>query len=103
MNKKRSLSNALKQQDIEEHVVRLESKEKRTNENEKSSKRSGYVNISGWFPRELKFELEEVRLERSRKLGRRVTLQELQNEIYYCGFTYLGIDKWLRWRKKSQS
>lgn len=42
--------------------------------------RDDKVIISGWFPPAVKFELEEIRLKRSRELGRKITLQELQAE-----------------------
>ncbi len=42
--------------------------------------RQGMVNIAAWFPVRVKFELEEIRLERSRQLGRKVTMQEIQAE-----------------------
>ena len=44
--------------------------------------RRGMVNIAAWFPVRVKFELEEIRLERSRKLGRKVTSQEILAEAY---------------------
>ncbi len=44
--------------------------------------RQGMVNIAAWFPVRVKFELEEIRLERSRQLGRKVTMQEIQAEAY---------------------
>ena len=44
--------------------------------------REGRRMVSGWFPVEMTLELEELRLERSRALGRKVTLQELQEEGY---------------------
>ena len=44
--------------------------------------RTVMVNIAAWFPVRVKFELEEIRLERSRKLGRKVTSQEILAEAY---------------------
>ena len=43
--------------------------------------REGLVNIAGWFPLSVKFELDEIRIKRGRELGRRVTFQEIQNEM----------------------
>lgn len=42
--------------------------------------RDGMVNIAAWFPLAVKFELEDLRLELSRKNGRKMTLQEIQAE-----------------------
>tara|TARA_R110002126_G_scaffold185894_6_gene334568 strand:- start:795 stop:1109 length:315 start_codon:yes stop_codon:yes gene_type:complete len=42
--------------------------------------RDGMVNIAGWFPLPVKFELEDLRLELSRKQGRKLTLQEIHAE-----------------------
>jgi hypothetical protein len=52
--------------------------------------RQGLVTIAGWFPVRVKFELEEIRLERSRKLGRKVTLQEIMAEAYNDLFKKYG-------------
>jgi hypothetical protein len=52
--------------------------------------RQGMVNIAGWFPVRVKFELEEIRLERSRKLGRKVTTQEIMAEAYNDLFKKYG-------------
>ena len=52
--------------------------------------RQGMVNIAAWFPIRVKFELEEIRLERSRKLGRKVTMQEIQAEAYNDLFKKYG-------------
>lgn len=42
--------------------------------------RDGMVNIAAWFPLAVKFELEELRLKRSREIGRKITVQELMAE-----------------------
>jgi hypothetical protein len=52
--------------------------------------RKGRKMISGWFPIAVVYELEELRLQRSRKLGRKVTLQELQAEAYNDLFKKYG-------------
>ena len=52
--------------------------------------RRGMVNIAAWFPVRVKFELEEIRLERSRKLGRKVTTQEIMAEAYNDLFKKYG-------------
>jgi hypothetical protein len=52
--------------------------------------RQGMVNIAAWFPMRVKFELEEIRLERSRKLGRKVTTQEIMAEAYNDLFKKYG-------------
>ena len=52
--------------------------------------REGLVNVAAWFPVRVKFELEEIRLERSRQLGRKVTMQEIQAEAYNDLFKKYG-------------
>ena len=52
--------------------------------------REGKANISGWFPKAVQFELEELRMERSRALGRKVSLQELMGEAYNDLFKKYG-------------
>ena len=52
--------------------------------------RQGMVKVAAWFPMRVKFELEEIRLERSRKLGRKVTMQEIQAEAYNDLFKKYG-------------
>ena len=52
--------------------------------------RQGRKNIAGWFPMAVFLELEELRLERSRQLGRKVTLQDLLAEAYNDLFKKYG-------------
>lgn len=52
--------------------------------------REGHKNIAGWFPLPVFYELEELRLQRSREQGRKVTLQELQAEAYNDLFKKYG-------------
>jgi hypothetical protein len=52
--------------------------------------RNGHKNIAGWFPLAVFYELEELRLQRSRERGRKVTLQELQAEAYNDLFKKYG-------------
>lgn len=52
--------------------------------------REGHKNIAGWFPLSVFYELEELRLQRSREQGRKVTLQELQAEAYNDLFKKYG-------------
>ena len=52
--------------------------------------RNGRVNIAGWFPANVKFQLEELRLERSRKAGRMISLQDMQAEAYNDLFKKYG-------------
>ena len=52
--------------------------------------REGRRMVSGWFPLDMTLELEELRLERCRTLGRKVTLQELQAEAYNDLFKKYG-------------
>lgn len=42
--------------------------------------KEGQVSIQGWYPNAVKFTLEELRLKRSKELGRKVTSQELMGE-----------------------
>lgn len=57
---------------------------------EQRKDRQGLVTVAGWFPMRVKFELEEIRLERSRKLGRKVTMQEIMAEAYNDLFKKYG-------------
>lgn len=52
--------------------------------------RDGQKNIAGWFPMPVFYELQELRLERSKALGRNVTLQDLQAEAYNDLFKKYG-------------
>jgi hypothetical protein len=46
----------------------------------RQANRKGKRVVSAWFPDIVALELDELRLERSRALGRKVTLQEIQAE-----------------------
>ena len=54
------------------------------------SDRSDQVNVSAWFPKTVKFTLDELRIKRQRELGRRVTIQELMGEAYNDLFKKYG-------------
>ena len=56
----------------------------------RSNGRDGQKNISGWFPLAVSYELEELRLERTKALGRKVTLQDLQAEAFNDLFKKYG-------------
>ncbi|MDH3598423.1 MAG: hypothetical protein OEU26_02150 [Candidatus Tectomicrobia bacterium] len=56
----------------------------------KRQDRQGMVNIAAWFPVRVKFELEEIRLERSRHFGRKVLMQEILAEAYNDLFKKYG-------------
>ncbi len=56
----------------------------------KRQDRQGMVNIAAWFSVRVKFELEEIRLERSRQLGRKVLMQEILAEAYNDLFKKYG-------------
>lgn len=58
---------------------------------ERAASRTDLVNISGWFPKAVKFTLDELRLKRQRELGRRVTSQELMGEAYNELFKKYGM------------
>ena len=55
------------------------------------SSRAGQTNIAAWFPQEVKFTLDELRLRRQRELGRKVTIQELIGESYNDLFKKYGL------------
>ncbi len=57
----------------------------------RASSRSGQTNISAWFDPSVKLTLEELRLQRQRGLGRRVTLQELMGEAFNDIFKKYGL------------
>ena len=57
----------------------------------RKSSREGQVNISAWFDAPVKYALEELRLERQKALGRRVTLQEIAAEAYNDLFKKYGM------------
>lgn len=44
--------------------------------------RDGQTSIQGWYPNAVKYTLEELRLKRSKELGRKVTSQELMGEAF---------------------
>lgn len=46
------------------------------------SGRDGHSSIQGWYPNAVKYTLEELRLKRSKELGRKVTSQELMGEAF---------------------
>jgi antitoxin-like ribbon-helix-helix protein len=56
----------------------------------RQSDRVGKKNISAWFPLSVSLELEELRIERSRALGRKITMQELLGEAYNDLFKKYG-------------
>lgn len=58
---------------------------------ERTASRADQVNISGWFPKAVKFTLDELRIKRQRELGRRVTSQELMGEAYNELFKKYGM------------
>ena len=49
------------------------------------------TSIQGFFPPAVKFTLDELRLKRQRELGRRVTIQELQDEAINELFKKYGL------------
>ena len=53
--------------------------------------RQGRANIAAWFPMPVKFQLEELRLQLSRKRGKKVTLGQLQAEAYNDIFKKYGL------------
>lgn len=57
----------------------------------RQANREGKVNVSGWFPQAVKFQLDELRLKQSREKGRRVTLEQLQAEALNDLFKKYGM------------
>jgi antitoxin-like ribbon-helix-helix protein len=55
------------------------------------SSREGQTNIAAWFPMNVKFQLDELRLQVSRQRGRKVSLTELQAEAYNDLFKKYGM------------
>ena len=99
MTKKKDLASALQAQDEnaskQAETVVVSEKPRQANAGPKKTvkvgkTREGMVNIAGWFPTNVKFELEELRLQRSRKAGRKITLQEIQAEAYNDLFKKYG-------------
>ena len=99
MTKRKDLASALQAQDEDtskqgEAAVVSEKPRQATSVPKKTGRvgktREGMVNIAGWFPTNVKFELEELRLQRSRKAGRKITLQEIQAEAYNDLFKKYG-------------
>lgn len=94
MNKKKDLAGALRAQEEEpgkgSEAPSQTTDAPRTSEGAKASARSGLVNIAGWFPMRVKYELEELRLARRRQTGKKITLQQLQAEAYNDLFKKYG-------------
>ena len=93
--KKPNLSAALAQKNVDEQTnVPLQPPPpltKKTAPSSKQASREGMKNISAWFPVNVKFSLEELKLKRSRELGRTVTIAELQAEAYNELFKKYGM------------
>lgn len=53
--------------------------------------REGQTNIAAWFPMAVKFQLDELRVQLSRKRGKKVTLGQLQAEAYNDIFKKYGM------------
>ena len=91
----KNLAKALETQDNDENkpaqVVAPKAKESKPPAKKTAAKgREGEVTISAWFPHNVKFELEELRLELSRKAGRKVKMNELLAEAYNDLFKKYG-------------
>ena len=89
MKKKVDLASSLTKQKEQEETMLLDpepskspAKTNRKPGGKSQSQKENTVNIAGWFPMGVRLELEEIRLLRSRALGRKVTMQELQAEAY---------------------
>lgn len=96
MAKKPSLAAVLEKNEKTEDtsaVVEVSKKTPLTKRNTapKKSSRDGQTNIAAWFPIRVKFQLEELCLKKSRELGRKVTLRELQAECYNDLFKKYGL------------
>ncbi len=79
--KRRSLSAALSSAPETSAAISNQSDQPNASLPQKKNKgRESMKMVSGWFPKYVGFELDDLRLERTRALGRKVTLQELQAE-----------------------
>lgn len=58
---------------------------------ERQANRADQANVSAWFPQNVKFTLEELRLKRQRELRRKVTHQEILGEAYNDLFKKYGL------------
>lgn len=91
--KRKSLSAALEPREETKQVKSIGQKnpiKSATKPTTRQSDRVGKKNISAWFPLAVSLELEELRIERSRSLGRKLTMQELLGEAYNDLFKKYG-------------
>lgn len=82
MSKKKSLTAALSEtpaDSAESDEGKLDS-QTQTRSTSPRPDRAGKTNITGYFERPVKWELQDLATERSRALGRKVTVQELLGE-----------------------
>lgn len=81
MSKKPSLTAALSEPPAEQsQTEEKERKPAARRAAEPRPDRAGKTNITGYFDKPVKWELQDLATERSRKLGRKVTTQELLAE-----------------------
>lgn len=82
MNKKKSLTDALAEAPAPANVEPALPPEPRRSNRSSAVRpdRVGKTNVTGYFDKPVKWELQELATERSRALGRKVTTQELLAE-----------------------
>jgi hypothetical protein len=93
MSQRKSLASTLQEQEeeaiavIEAPIVkakpkRAAAKPKTAAKKEERPDRTNKVPVTGWFPQRVKLELEEIKIQKSRELGRNVKLHEIMAEAY---------------------
>ena len=90
MSKQINLAAALQNQDGKGQGSEASQPSKTAAKAKAPNSREGLANIAGWFPINVKFELDELRLELSRKAGQKITMQEIQAEAYNDLFKKYG-------------
>lgn len=80
MNKKKSLTDALSDPAPEVFVAEPPPVQRKLTSSAARPDRAGKTNVTGYFDKPVKWELQELATERSRSLGRKITSQELLAE-----------------------
>lgn len=91
--KRKSLASSLAEQEAPENSVVITEGEKKPEKpvkNQRRPDRTEKTPITGWFPHRVKLELEEIKIRKSRELGRNVKLQEVLAEAFNDLFKKYG-------------
>jgi hypothetical protein len=80
MSKKTSLTAALSEKPTETQIETRPVPDRPAHSEASRPDRAGKTNITGYFDKPVKWELQDLATERSRALGRKVTTQELLGE-----------------------